>query len=170
MMLDSQCHANGVHDLFKKMGRDPVPEKCCTVQLHGGALSWQAAVLWRCADCFQHGIIRAESLYARLLASLLGATVHQVKLFEESQGLIRMMQASRCLQEDGSAHVKRVRAAFCYHPNDGDPPLDHDAWDLLLLFKLRIALGLDTEVGPYARLHMHVTFIDSHHDVCMYWV
>ena len=58
------------------------------------AMSWQAAVLWRCADCFENGMIEQND-FRKLVASLLGATVHQVKLLEESEGLISMMQASR---------------------------------------------------------------------------
>ena len=114
-------------------------------------MSWQAAVLWRCADYFENGMIK-QNYFRKLLASLLGATVHQVKLLEESQGLIHMMQASGCLQEDGSAHVKEF-VQHCYHPNNGDLSLGHDAWDLLLFLKLGIALGLDTEVGLHACLH-----------------
>ena len=115
-------------------------------------MSWQAAVLWRCADFFENGMIKQNEFH-KILASLLGATVHQVKLLEESQGLIRMMQASNCLQEDGSAHIRQF-VQFCYYPKDGDLPLEHDDWDLLLFLKLSIALGLDTEVGLYACLHM----------------
>ena len=59
-------------------------------------MSWQAAVLWRCADFFENGMIKQHEFH-KILASLLGATVREVKLFEESQGLIRMMQAPRCL-------------------------------------------------------------------------
>ena len=84
--------------------------------------------------------------FRKLLASLFGATVHEVKLFEESQGLIRMMQASRCLQDDGLAHVREF-VQHCYQPNSGDLPLEHYDWDLLLFSKLAEALELDTEVA-----------------------
>ena len=125
-------------------------------------MSWQAAVLWRCADFFPNGMIEQND-FRKLLASLLGATVHQVKLLEGSQGLIHMMQAAGCLQEDGSAHVREF-VQHCYHTNNGDLPLEHDDWDLLLFLKLRDALGLETEVGSHACMHacMHASFTESH--------
>ena len=90
--------------------------------------------------------------FRKLLASLLGTTVHQVKLLEASEGLIRMMQASRCLQEKGTADIRKF-VQHCYHPNDGDLPLEHDDWDLLLFKKLGEALVLETEVGSNACMH-----------------
>ena len=90
--------------------------------------------------------------FRKLLASLLGATVHQVKLLKVSESLIRMMQASKCLQEKGTADIRKF-VQHCYHPNDGDLPLEHDDWDLLLCSKLNEALGLDTEVCSHACMH-----------------
>ena len=112
------------------------------------AMPWQAAVLWRCADLFPNGMIEQND-FRKLLSSLLCATVHQVKLLEGSQGLIHMMQAAGCLQEDGSAHVRQF-VEHCYHLNDGDLPLEHNGWDLLLFSKLCNALELETEVGSHA--------------------
>ena len=102
--------------------------------------------------------------FRKLLASLLGATVHQVKLLEGSKGFIHMMRAAGCLREDGSAHVRQF-VQHCYHTNDGDLPLEHDDWDLLLFLKLHNALGLETEVGSHAC--MHTSFVESHDVLCM---
>ena len=114
-------------------------------------MSWQAAMLWRCADFFQNGMIEQND-FRKLLASLLGATVHKVKLLEESEGLIHMMQAGGCLREGGLAHVRQF-VQHCYHTNDGDLPLEHDYWDLLLASKLSMALRLDTEVCSRTCMH-----------------
>ena len=127
-------------------------------------MSWQAAMLWRCADFFENGMIEQNN-FRKLLASLLGATVHEMKLLEESQGLIHMMQVAGCLQEGGSAHVRQF-VRHCYHTNDGDLPLEHDDWDLLLFAKLRDALELKTEVG--SRAWMHASFIEHHDTLCMF--
>ena len=70
-----------------------------------------------------------------------------------------MMEAAECLQEDGSAHVRQF-VQHCYHTSDGDLPLEHDDWDLLLFSKLRDALGLETEVGSHACIHASV--VESH--------
>ena len=120
-------------------------------------MSWEAAVLWRCADFFQNGMIEQND-FRKLLASLLGATVREVKLFEESEGLIQMMQAAGCLSEDGLAHVREF-VQHCYHPSGGDLPLEHDTWDLLLFSSLREALELDTEVG--SRVCIHASFFQE---------
>ena len=111
----------------------------------------QAAVLWRCADFFENGMIEQNN-FRKLLASLLGATPQQVKVLEGSKGFIHMMGAAGRLREDGSAHVRQF-VQHCYHTNDGDLPLERDDWDLLLLLKLRYALGLETEVGSHTCMH-----------------
>ena len=120
-------------------------------------------MLWRCADFFENGMIKPKD-FRKLLASLLGATVHEVKLLEESISLVHMIQASRCLQDDGLAHIREF-VQQRYHPNDGDLPLEHHDWDLLLFAKLNDALGLETEVG--SRACMHASFIESHDILCM---
>ena len=108
-------------------------------------------MLLRCADFFENGMIEQND-FRKLLASLLGATAHQVKLLEGSKGLICMMQDSRCLQDDGFAHVREF-VQHCYQPSDGDLPLEDHDWDLLLFLKLHNALGLETEVGSHACMH-----------------
>ena len=111
----------------------------------------QAAVLWRCADCFENGMIK-QSDFHKLLASLLGSTVDDVKLLEESDGLTRMMTRSQCLEEDGKANVRKF-VQHCFRLKDGDLPLEDESWDHLLFQKLMQALGLENEVASHACLH-----------------
>ena len=118
-------------------------------------LYWQAAVLWRCADCFENGMIKPSDFH-KLLASLLGSTVDEVKLLEESKGLTRMMTDSQCLNEDGKADMRKF-VQHCFQLKDGDRPLEDERWDHLLFRKLMRALGLENEAAShacmFARLH-----------------
>ena len=109
---------------------------------------WQAAVLWRCADCFENGMIK-QSDFHKLLASLLGPTVDDVKLLKESDGLTQMMTCSQCLEEDGKANIRKF-VQHCFRLKDGDLPLEDESWDHLLFQKLMQALGLENEVVSHA--------------------
>ena len=115
-------------------------------------LYWQAAVLWRCADCFENDMIK-QSDFHKLLASLLGPTVGEVKLLEESDGLTQMMIHSQCLEEDGKANIRKF-VQHCFRRKDGDLPLEDESWDHLLYKKLRWALGLENEVASHACMHV----------------
>ena len=92
--------------------------------------------------------------FHKLLASLLGSTVNEVKQLEMSEGLTRMMHDSQCLQEDGTANI-RTFVQHCFQLKDADLPLEDESWDHLLFWKLRLALGLVNEV--HACLHTYMS-------------
>ena len=108
---------------------------------------WQAATLWRCADCFKNGLIKQADFH-QLLASLIGPTLKEVRRLAQSKGLIRMMHISKCLQEDGTANIRQFVQHY-YQPSDGDLPPEDEKWDLQLFRQLREALLLPIEVGQY---------------------
>ena len=117
------------------------------VQSGGRPICMQAVVLQRCADCFPKGMIERNDFH-KLLASLLGSTVNEVKQLEMSAGLTRMMYDSQCLQEDGTANI-RTFVQHCFQLKDTDRPLEDESWDHFLFWKLRLALGLVNEVHSY---------------------
>ena len=108
-------------------------------------------MLQRCADCFPNGMIEQNDFH-KLLASLLGPTVDEVKQLEMSEGLTHMMHESDCLGEDGTANI-RTFVQHCFRPEDGTLPLEDEGWDHLLFWKLRLAMGLLHEVHSRVCLH-----------------
>ena len=119
-------------------------------------------MLWRCADCFENGTIKPSDFH-KLLASLLGATVDEVKLLEESDGLTQTMTHSQCLEEDGKANIRKL-VQHCFRRKDGHLPLEDESWDHLLFKKLRQALGLENEVASHACMLACLHYSCSAHD------
>ena len=92
-----------------------------------------------------------QSDFHKLLASLLGPTVHKVKELEETHILIRVMHESGCLKEDGRANIRQF-VDHCYEHKDGLMTLEDEIWDVLLYLKLLRALELDIEVASHASM------------------
>ena len=109
----------------------------------------------RLAGCFKKGMMEQTDLKVAL-ASFLGTTKGEIIELALSQEVIHMTQASTCLQEgDRMVNVQHF-VEHNYQKQDGDPPLEHMDWDVLLLKRLKEALRCDTEVGCHAQR-------DSHH-------
>ena len=97
-----------------------------------------------------------KSDFANWLVVMLGTTVEEMIQLVATQELVQMVDASKCLQEEnGRVNIQHFLQHF-YQKQDGDPPLEHMDWDVLLLKRLQELSCLDTEVGCHAQS-------DSHH-------
>ena len=111
-------------------------------------------MLLRLARSHQKGMIKSGFMLC--LAGMLGTTAEEIIQLVFSQELVQMVDVSKCLQEGNEmVNIQHFLQHF-YQKQDGDLPLEHMDWDVLLLKRLRELSCLDTEVGCHAQT-------DSHH-------
>ena len=117
-------------------------------------------MLLRLAGCYPQSIVK-QSDFKALLGFVLGTTVEEMIELLLSQELIHMMRASKWLEEgSGMTNIQHF-VQHNYQKQDGDPPLEHMHWDVLLLKRLKEVSHLDTEVGCMHRGHrdlLHMPF------------
>ena len=107
----------------------------------------------RLADCYPESIVEQNGFKVLLgYGCILGTTIEEIlELAALSQELFHMMPTSKWLEEGSLMLNIQHFVQHNYQKQDGDPPLEHMYWDVLLLKRLKEVSHLDTEVGYHAQ-------------------